>query len=191
MSDTKIQDVLHRTRTCLTENYPVWHDVSFCQTKCLTSLKSFHEVWVWYLWFLWKDLKISLILHYHLDLLHSLILIVNSVKDHRFYPPTFIWWLRNSFITVTYPLKLIVELFGIHDPCDKTFWMIPWLDLALAILPYAFALLAVKTNMLSNFCHGVIFALGEIFEMYTQLQTKIKMKFTPMWKFQCLQYADV
>ena len=44
MSDTKIQDVLHRTRTCLTENNPVWHDVSFCQTKCLTSLKSFQEV---------------------------------------------------------------------------------------------------------------------------------------------------
>ena len=37
MSDTKIQDVLHRIRTCLTENYPVWHDVSFCQTECLTS----------------------------------------------------------------------------------------------------------------------------------------------------------
>ena len=44
MSDTKIQDVLHRTRTCLTENYSVWHDVSFCQTECLTSLKSFQEV---------------------------------------------------------------------------------------------------------------------------------------------------
>ena len=47
MSDTKIQDVLHRTRTCLTENYPVWHDESFCQTKCLTSFKSFQEVWIW------------------------------------------------------------------------------------------------------------------------------------------------
>ena len=33
MSDTKIQDILHRTRTCLTENYSVWRDVSFCQTK--------------------------------------------------------------------------------------------------------------------------------------------------------------
>ena len=32
MSDTKIQDILHRTRTCLTENYTVWHDVSFYQT---------------------------------------------------------------------------------------------------------------------------------------------------------------
>ena len=40
----KIQDVLHRTRTCLTENYPVWHDVSFYQTECLTSYKSFQEV---------------------------------------------------------------------------------------------------------------------------------------------------
>ena len=37
MSDTKIQDVLHRIRTCLTENYPVWHDVFFFQTECLTS----------------------------------------------------------------------------------------------------------------------------------------------------------
>ena len=46
MSDTKIQDILHRTRTCLTENYTVWHDVSFCQTQCLTSLKSFQEVCV-------------------------------------------------------------------------------------------------------------------------------------------------
>ena len=45
MSDTKIQDFLHRTRTCLTENYPVWCDVSFCQTECLTILKSFQEVW--------------------------------------------------------------------------------------------------------------------------------------------------
>ena len=27
-----------------TENYPVRHDVSFCQTECLTSLKSFQEV---------------------------------------------------------------------------------------------------------------------------------------------------
>ena len=45
MSDTKIQDILHRTRTCLTENYTVWHDVSFCQTQCLTSFKSFQEVW--------------------------------------------------------------------------------------------------------------------------------------------------
>ena len=44
MSDTKIQDILHRTRTCLTENYSVWHDVSFCQTECLTSLKYFQEV---------------------------------------------------------------------------------------------------------------------------------------------------
>ena len=44
MSDTKIQDILHRTRICLTENYSVWHDVSFCQTECLTSLKSFQEV---------------------------------------------------------------------------------------------------------------------------------------------------
>ena len=44
MSDTKIQDIIHRTRTCLTENYSVWHDVSFCQTECLTSLKSFQEV---------------------------------------------------------------------------------------------------------------------------------------------------
>ena len=44
MSDTKIQDILLRTRTCLTENYTVWHDVSFCQTQCLTSLKSFQEV---------------------------------------------------------------------------------------------------------------------------------------------------
>ena len=41
----KIQDVPHRTRTCLTENYPVRHDVSFCQTECLTSFKSFQEVW--------------------------------------------------------------------------------------------------------------------------------------------------
>ena len=44
MSNTKIQNILHRTRTCLTENYPVWHDVSFCQTQCLTSLKRFQEV---------------------------------------------------------------------------------------------------------------------------------------------------
>ena len=45
MSDTKFQDVLlYRTRTSLTEKYPVWHDVSFCQTECLTSLKSFQEV---------------------------------------------------------------------------------------------------------------------------------------------------
>ena len=44
MSDTKIQDILHRTRTCPTENYTVWHDASFCQTECLTSLKSFQEV---------------------------------------------------------------------------------------------------------------------------------------------------
>ena len=44
MSDTKIKDVLRRTRTCLTENHPVWLDVSFCQTECLTSLKSFQEV---------------------------------------------------------------------------------------------------------------------------------------------------
>ena len=44
MSDTKIQDILHRTRTCLTKNCSVWHDVSFCQTKCLTGLKSFQEV---------------------------------------------------------------------------------------------------------------------------------------------------
>ena len=46
MSDTKIQDILHRTRTCLPENYSVWHDVSFCQTECLTSFKSFQEVCV-------------------------------------------------------------------------------------------------------------------------------------------------
>ena len=44
MSDTNIQDILHRTKTCLTENYSVWHDVSFCQTECLTSFKSFQEV---------------------------------------------------------------------------------------------------------------------------------------------------
>ena len=44
LSDTKIQDILHRTRTCLTENYTVWHDVSLCQTQCLTSSKSFQEV---------------------------------------------------------------------------------------------------------------------------------------------------
>ena len=44
MYDTKIQDILHKTRTCLTENYSVWHDISFCQTECLTSLKSFQEV---------------------------------------------------------------------------------------------------------------------------------------------------
>ena len=46
MSDIKIQDVLHRIRTCLTENYPVWHEISFCKTECLTSLKSFQEVCV-------------------------------------------------------------------------------------------------------------------------------------------------
>ena len=50
MSDTKIQDVLYRTRTCLTENYPVWHDVSFCQTECLTGLKSFQEVCLYDTW---------------------------------------------------------------------------------------------------------------------------------------------
>ena len=46
MSDTKSQDFLQRTRTCPTENYLVWHDVSFCQTECLTSLKKFQEDWM-------------------------------------------------------------------------------------------------------------------------------------------------
>ena len=62
MSDTKTQDVLHRTRTCLTENYPVWHDVSFCQTECLTSFKSFQEVWNVLIFFLRSGLKSVIII---------------------------------------------------------------------------------------------------------------------------------
>ena len=34
-----------RTRTCLTAFCPVWHGASSCQTECLTSFKSFQEVW--------------------------------------------------------------------------------------------------------------------------------------------------
>ena len=60
MSDTKIQDILHRTRTCLTENYTVWHDVSFCQTQCLTSLKSFQEVCWRHIFGSWKFLYYGL-----------------------------------------------------------------------------------------------------------------------------------
>ena len=44
MSDTKIQDVLHRIRTCLTENYPVWHDGIFLSDRMSDKLNKFQEV---------------------------------------------------------------------------------------------------------------------------------------------------